>query len=112
MRLSQSAAGHEGVILEVCMHEMGIADSVIQAVQVEAGRHLGTRVLRVGIRIGELAGVDRESLTFCFEALTKGTALEAAELAVETTPSDDLQIAWLELEEFDGTGSAGTQGTE
>ncbi len=87
---------------------MGIADSVIEAVRAEAGRRPGSRVLRVGLRIGELSGVDQESLTFCFEVLTKGTELEAAALAVDRTPSDALEIAWLELEESDGTGSAAT----
>jgi hydrogenase nickel incorporation protein HypA/HybF len=89
------------------MHEMGIAESVVGAVRVEAARHAGARVARVGLRIGELAGVDRESLSFCFEVLVEGTELECAALAIESTPRDELEIAWLELEEPDGTNPAG-----
>jgi hydrogenase nickel incorporation protein HypA/HybF len=84
------------------MHEMGIADAIITAARSEAGRHPGARVLRVGLRLGELAGVDRESLTFCFDVLIKGTDLDKAALAIEATPCDELEIAWLELEEPNG----------
>ena len=88
---------------------MGIAESVVGAVRAEAARHAGARVARVGLRIGELAGVDRESLSFCFEVLVEGTDLGGAALAIESTPRDELEIAWLELEEPDGTNPAGTQ---
>jgi hydrogenase nickel incorporation protein HypA/HybF len=54
------------------MHEMGIANSVLEAAHQEAAKRPGTRVLKVGLRIGEWAGVDPESLRFCFEALVRG----------------------------------------
>ena len=50
------------------MHEMGIANSVIEAVRTEAARYPGSSPRKVGLRIGELAAVDPESLRFCFEA--------------------------------------------
>jgi hydrogenase nickel incorporation protein HypA/HybF len=81
------------------MHEMGIASSVIEAVRAEAARRPGARVTKVGMRIGELSGVDRESLTFCFEALVKDTELESAVLAIEDASRDELDLSFLELEE-------------
>ncbi len=51
------------------MHELSIADSILGAVRTEAARRPGARVAKVGLRLGELSGVDRESLSFCFEAL-------------------------------------------
>jgi hydrogenase nickel incorporation protein HypA/HybF len=54
------------------MHEMGIATSVLDAARKEAERHPGSRVLKVGVRIGEWSGVDPESLRFCFEAIVVG----------------------------------------
>lgn len=81
------------------MHEMGIASSVIEAVRAEAARRPGARVTKVGMRIGELSGVDRESLTFCFEALVKDTELECAALAIEGASRDELDLSYLELEE-------------
>jgi hypothetical protein len=52
------------------MHEMGIAASVLKAVREENVRYPGRRAVKVGLRIGEFADVDTESLRFCFEALS------------------------------------------
>jgi hydrogenase nickel incorporation protein HypA/HybF len=81
------------------MHEMGIASSVIEAVRAEAARRPGARVVKIGLRIGELAGIDQASLTFCFEVLVKDTDLEPAVLAIEDATCDELDLAYLELEE-------------
>ncbi len=68
------------------MHEMGIANSVLDAVRVEAARHPGYYPCRVGVRIGELAAVDPSALEFCFDALTRETDLESLQLVVEICP--------------------------
>ena len=68
------------------MHEMGIANAVIQAVRAEATLHPEARFLKVGLRVGELAGVDPDSLSFCFEALLRGTELEPLRLEIEPSP--------------------------
>lgn len=81
------------------MHELGIANSVIEAVRAEAARRPGARVTKVGLRIGEFAGVDRESLSFCFEVLVKQTDLESAVLVIESAARDELDLSYLELEE-------------
>jgi hydrogenase nickel incorporation protein HypA/HybF len=82
------------------MHEMGVANSILEAVHRELDRYPGRRAVKVAVRIGEFAGLDPESLKFCFEALTKATGLEELELAVEWRPdSEDLDLAYLELEE-------------
>jgi hydrogenase nickel incorporation protein HypA/HybF len=82
------------------MHEMSIACSLLDAVRTELARYPGARATRVGLRLGEYAGVDRESLSFCFEAAVAGTDLAPLELAVEFRPEGrDLDFAYLELEE-------------
>ena len=68
------------------MHEMGIANSVLDAVRHESNLRHGAHVAKVGVRIGELASVDPESLRFCFEALVSGTDLEPLELDLEFCP--------------------------
>ena len=60
--------------------------SVIDAVRTETARHPGSRLSKVGLRIGELAAIDASSLEFCFEALLRGTDLEHLKLAIETRP--------------------------
>ena len=87
------------------MHEMGIADSVLEAVHQELHRYPGHRAVKVGLRIGEFAGVDVESLRFCFDALVKGSALEPLELEIEWCRvedgrrGDELELAYLELDD-------------
>ncbi len=68
------------------MHELSIASSVLEAVAKEAERRPNTRFLKVGLRIGELAAVDRDALTFGWEVLTKDTAWQGLELEIESIP--------------------------
>jgi len=88
------------------MHEMGVASSVLEAVHKELHLYSGTRAAKVGLRIGEFAGVDPESLRFCFEALVKGTEWEPLELEIEWCSAqdgrrgDELELAYLELDEI------------
>lgn len=81
------------------MHEMGIASSILDAADTELLGYPGQRATKIGVVIGEYAGVDTESLKFCFEVLAKdrGSALE---LDIEwRTASEELKFAYLELEE-------------
>ncbi len=65
------------------MHEMGIATSIIAAVRTEAKKRPGQRPVAVGLRLGELSGVNADALRFSFEVLVKGTDLEPLELEIE-----------------------------
>jgi hydrogenase nickel incorporation protein HypA/HybF len=68
------------------MHEIGIADAIIEASRTEAGRRPGARLVRVGVRVGALAGVDGEALRFALTALTKGTELDAVGFEIKGCP--------------------------
>jgi hydrogenase nickel incorporation protein HypA/HybF len=68
------------------MHEIGIANSILEAVKVEASRRPGAISRKVAVRVGELAAVDPEALRFCFEALTRETELESLQLEIEICP--------------------------
>ena len=68
------------------MHELSIASSILDSVKAEAERRPGTRILKVGVRVGELAGVDPEALSFCFESIVQGTALAPLSLEIEHRP--------------------------
>jgi hydrogenase nickel incorporation protein HypA/HybF len=68
------------------MHEMSIAQSLIEIIQEEMARH-GARHLRsVRLQVGEMSAVVPESLSFSFEVITAGTALEGARLVIEPVP--------------------------
>lgn len=68
------------------MHELSIAQSIVETVLDEAGRAKAGRVSKVTLQIGELAGIMPDSLLFCFELLTRATIAENAELAIISVP--------------------------
>jgi hydrogenase nickel incorporation protein HypA/HybF len=68
------------------VHEMGIANSILEAVRKEARKCPGARATKVGVRIGELAAIDSEALKFCIEALGRDTELDGLQLEIELCP--------------------------
>lgn len=68
------------------MHEAGIARSVLETCLVAARREQAQRIVRIEVRMGALAGVVPEALSFAFDALKAGTAADAAELAITRVP--------------------------
>ena len=68
------------------MHELGIAQSIMQTVLAEAEKAHARKVLKVSLKIGELAGVMPDSLMFCFDLLAKSTIAENATLIIEKVP--------------------------
>lgn len=69
------------------MHEMSIAQHIIQIADEQLGKLDGPGELtRVNLKVGRLRGIIPESLEFCFSVLAKGTRLESAELHIEQVP--------------------------
>jgi len=81
------------------MHEVGIAHSVIEAVQAEAAARVGSVPVKVMVRVGAFAGVDPDALAFGFEALTAGTEWGNLKLEIERAAGDELDLIYVELEE-------------
>ena len=67
------------------MHELGIAQSVLEAVQAEGAKRR-SKPVKVGLRIGELSAIDPDALRFSFEALTLQTDLQDLQLEIEFCP--------------------------
>jgi hydrogenase nickel incorporation protein HypA/HybF len=65
------------------MHEYSIVASLIDRVQQEAAAHGGTRVHRLHVKIGELAGVELDLLKTAFDTFRERTICDGAELAIE-----------------------------
>lgn len=68
------------------MHELGIAQSIVESVREEAARHGAGRVVRIGLRVGEMSGVNAEALRFSFQVIVQDTELAPAELDIEDVP--------------------------
>lgn len=68
------------------MHEVGIAQSILDAGKAEAELLAGARLKRIGVRVGVLSGVDLQALEFALTALRAGTDMEAVEIDVQSCP--------------------------
>jgi hydrogenase nickel incorporation protein HypA/HybF len=79
------------------MHEVSIAQTLLQQVSELAVRHKMATIERVGVAIGRYSGVVPEALTFAFEILREG-AVGKASLDVHATEGDDLRLEWIEGE--------------
>ena len=78
---------------------MGIASSILEAADTETLRYPGRWPAKIAVTIGEYAGVDTESLRFCFEVLARDRT-PAPTLEIDwRTGTDELQLAYLEMEE-------------
>lgn len=67
------------------MHELSIAQSLIQLACKYAEQHGASKVRRIQVRLGVLSGLLRP-LYFCFESASKGTGCEGAVLEIEEVP--------------------------
>jgi hydrogenase nickel incorporation protein HypA/HybF len=66
------------------LHELAIADSVVQI----ASRHAdGRQVTKVYLKVGHLRQVVPSALAFSFELVAQGTPVEGAELEMEEVPA-------------------------
>jgi hydrogenase nickel incorporation protein HypA/HybF len=64
------------------VHELGIATDIMSVVRKVAEDNKAKRVGEVVVEIGLLAGVERDSLEFCYDVITRGTSLEGSHLKV------------------------------
>lgn len=67
------------------MHEMTLAESVLQIIEDAASKQGFTRVKTVWLEIGQLACVEKESMRFCFDAVMRGSIAEQARLEIVET---------------------------
>lgn len=68
------------------MHEMSLAEGVLQIMEDQARVQNFTRVKAVWLDIGELSHVDPQAIAFCFDAVTRGSLAEGAKLEILRTP--------------------------
>ena len=68
------------------MHEMALAESLVELIEEEARKHAAQRVKTVRLAVGALAAVEPEALAFCFDAAARGAAAEGARLDILYSP--------------------------
>ncbi|WP_203728463.1 hydrogenase maturation nickel metallochaperone HypA/HybF [Paractinoplanes durhamensis] len=76
------------------MHELAIAESIVDAV---CERAAGRTVHRVTVRIGALSAVVPDAMRFCFDLACEGTAAEGAVLDIDVTAGPELLVVSMEV---------------
>ena len=69
------------------MHELAIAQNIVEIVQESVPKAQIPAVRVVKMRVGKLAGVVPDSLEFCFSAIACGTKLQGAHLQIDQIPA-------------------------
>ena len=68
------------------MHELALAEAVVDIVETEARKAGGAQVRMVRLVVGALSHADPQALAFCFEAAAKGTLAEGARVDIARVP--------------------------
>ncbi len=68
------------------MHEMALAEGILQIVEATAQANEAQAVRAVWLELGALSHVELEALRFSFDAVKRGTVADDARLEVVTTP--------------------------
>ena len=68
------------------MHEIAIAQSIIELVNDKAAAGGFTKVHSVTVAIGALSSVEPDSLLFGFDSVAAGTLAQGAKLIIDRTP--------------------------
>jgi hydrogenase nickel incorporation protein HypA/HybF len=64
------------------MHEMSLAEGVLQVIEEAAIKDQFKKVTTVWLEIGQLSGVDSQAMTFCFDAVTRASVADGARLEI------------------------------
>jgi len=68
------------------MHELGIAQSIVENVCNEMHERGIQSISAVGVRVGVMCGVMNDALKFGYQAVANGTALEGSRLTITEDP--------------------------
>ncbi len=68
------------------MHEMSIVSGILRIVEDQAREAEATIINSIELEIGQLAGIELDSLQFCFDVAKKKTMAAGAELTIHSIP--------------------------
>jgi hydrogenase nickel incorporation protein HypA/HybF len=70
------------------MHELALAESILDSVSRELEAYPGAAPVRVGVKVGVLAAVDVDALRFCFGVALRGSKWPQLKLDAEVVPGE------------------------
>lgn len=81
------------------MHEMSIAMEICRIAEEAVGRERLADVREVAVEVGDRAGVERENLAFCLEALLAEPPFDGGRPVLIPAPGDELRVLHLEVDD-------------
>ncbi len=79
------------------MHELSLAQSVVEIVEEAARREGAARVASVRLELGELSHVEPESLAFAFEVAAREGSARGARLEICRTPGHGMRVRDIDI---------------
>ena len=64
------------------MHEMSLCEGILQVLESSAREQQFRRVISIWLEVGTFASVEKEAMLFCFDAVSRGTLAEGADLTI------------------------------
>ena len=80
------------------MHELSLALEVCRLAEQALPQGSG-RVLRVGVEVGDDAGVEVENFRFCLDALLSDPPFLGAVTELIRAPGEEFRLAWVEVDD-------------
>jgi len=68
------------------MHEMFVCESLIKSIEEQSDLQKFSKVKTVYLEIGVFAGIEINSLRFCFDVACRGTIADSAKLVISEKP--------------------------
>ena len=68
------------------MHELQVTERILDIAVKHAAGHDVSKIVRIGLKIGELSDLEDEWIQRYFDYLSRGTLAENAELVIERAP--------------------------
>ncbi len=68
------------------MHEATLAENILEIALDAAEKNHAEKIFKIGLTLGEMAGVEVEALILSFDVLKKNTPADGAELVIKRVP--------------------------
>ena len=68
------------------MHEASLAEGILKIAFDVAAENHAKKISAIGLKLGEMSGVEVEALQFSFDVMKKNTAAENAALKIQRVP--------------------------
>ena len=81
------------------MHELSVAIEICRLAEEKIGATDASRLVTVGVVVGDEAGIEADNLAFCLDALLTAPPFGAGHAVIERVAGDALRLDYLEVDD-------------